>query len=95
LINQLPADLFHAKPFVFKRLDDGFLLYTTGLNGQDDAGSNEQMSIFKGRPLDHLPADEAERLREQIGMGADDFSIRLPRLPLNPPSQQASPVAAP
>jgi hypothetical protein len=78
VINKLPVDFFLGKPFVYKRLNKGYLIYTVGLNGKDDAGSNE-MSSFEGRPLDDLDPTEADGLREKIPTGADDFSIRIPQ----------------
>jgi type II secretory pathway pseudopilin PulG len=85
IVGALPGDIYGGKPFVYKRLDDGYLLYTIGENGRDDGGSNELMGTFKGRVLNDLPADEAESLREKIPGGADDFSIRLPISPYELP----------
>jgi hypothetical protein len=89
ILPALPVDLFHRKPLVYKRLQDGYLLYSTGMNGQDDAGSNEQMSIFEGDPLDGLEQGETEALREKIPGGADDHSIRLPVSPFKLPKPRA------
>jgi hypothetical protein len=79
VINKLPVDFYESKPFVYKRLSDGYLLYTIGLNGKDDDGSNSQMFTFEGRVLDDLEATEADPLRDKIPNDADDFSIRIPQ----------------
>lgn len=34
----LPADPFTGKPFVYKRTDEGFLIYSLGADGKDDGG---------------------------------------------------------
>jgi type II secretory pathway pseudopilin PulG len=79
IIAQLPVDLYHNKPFVFRRDGDGYLLYSTGENGQDDGGSNEQMQILAGHSLDDLPDDERQAKAKEIPVGADDIAIRMPR----------------
>ncbi len=80
VLEQLPVDLYHAKPFFYRRIDDGYLLYTAGPNGQDDGGSNEQQSISQGYELDAIKESrgEGEAARPMIPSGADDFSIRVP-----------------
>jgi hypothetical protein len=77
VISKLPVDSYNGKPFVYKRLANGYLIYTVGSNGKDDGGSNE-MSTLEGRFLDDLDPTEAETLREKIPTGADDFSIQIP-----------------
>jgi hypothetical protein len=37
-IEQVPTDLFSGKPLVYKPSDTGYLLYSVGVNGQDDGG---------------------------------------------------------
>lgn len=92
-INKLPVDFYDGKPFVYKRLTDGYLVYTVGSNGKDDAGSNDQTSTFEGRILEDLEPSEADKLKDKIPTGADDFSIRIPRpvfkLPTAPTSEAA------
>lgn len=84
VLKTLPVDLFHAKPFLYKRDGDGYLLYSAGPNGSDDGGSddgggNEQMSTLHGRELGDLPSGEQEAESRKIPTGADDLSIRVPR----------------
>ncbi len=83
----LPVDLHHAKPFIYQRDGDGYLLYSAGPNGTDDGGSSD-WGVAAGRKLRDLPDDEAEKFRDQIPAGADDLSIRVPRPPLALPTQQ-------
>lgn len=91
VLDKSPIDLYHAKPFIYRRIDAGYLLYTAGPNGQDDGGSNEQQSIFEGHELDDYPESQAEPLRAKIPSGADDISVRVPRLPLIPRPTEANP----
>jgi hypothetical protein len=37
-LKQVPDDLFSGKPLVYQPTDDGFLLYSVGVNGADDGG---------------------------------------------------------
>jgi hypothetical protein len=88
-------DLYNAKPYLYQRTGDGYLLYSAGANGADEGGSNEQMSTLEGRPLEGLNESESEVLRTKIPAGADDISVRLPRpafkLPPVAPSAAAKP----
>jgi hypothetical protein len=93
VISKLPVDFYQSKPFVYKRLSDGYLLYTIGLNGKDDVGSNNQMSTFEGRVLDDLDPSEADTLRDKIPNDADDFSIRIPQPALKLPTDPAPETA--
>lgn len=79
----LPTDLFQIKPYVYRRTEDGYLLYSVGQNGADDGGSNEGNNswssdpVLEGRAVDEEAAD-AEALRKKIPPGADDMSLRTP-----------------
>jgi hypothetical protein len=84
VLPQLPVDLYHAKPFVYKRDTDGYLLYSTGENGIDDGGSNKILAVLAGRASDGLDESSVE-VSEQIAAGADDIAIRLPRPPFKLP----------
>jgi hypothetical protein len=86
VLEMLPVDLYHAKPFIYKRIDDGYLLYSPGGNGQDDGGSNGQMRVFEGRALDEANNSAAQPPQPAIPSGADDIAIRVPRPPLKPPT---------
>jgi hypothetical protein len=79
VVASLPVDLYTAKPFQYRRIGDGYLLYTAGPNGQDDGGSNEQMGVYEGDNPNDFSDSEAETMREKIRLGADDFAIRVPR----------------
>ena len=95
VIPELPVDLYHAKPFIYQRDADGYLLYSTGENATDDGGSNEKYGggTLAGRELDFNDDPATEKLQKQIPAGADDLSIRVPRpafkLP-NPPATTTS-----
>ncbi len=84
VLPQLPVDLYHAKPFVYKRDADSYLLYSTGDNGIDDGGSNKDLAVLAGRDSDDLDETSVE-VSEQIPAGADDLAIRLPRPPFKLP----------
>jgi hypothetical protein len=75
----LPRDIYNDKPFIYRRTEDGYLLYSAGANGQDDGGSNKLWSILEGRSLVDLPENEQKIQSRKIPAGADDISIRMPR----------------
>jgi len=39
LLKELPMDPFSNKPVVYRKIDDGFMLYSVGLNFEDDGGT--------------------------------------------------------
>ena len=78
-VEALPVDLFNARPFVYQRDGGGYLLYSVGGNGTDVNGSNEQLHILKGIPVDELVDTRAQSPATFIPNGADDISIRVPR----------------
>jgi len=47
ILNELPMDPYSDKPFVYKKTDDDFTLYSVGPNFTDDAG---EVAIAHGRP---------------------------------------------
>jgi hypothetical protein len=78
-LEKLPVDLFHAKPFLYNRLDEGYLLYSSGENGQDDVGSNKMFGVHRGRDTDRLSnEDEREAARDKIPEGSDDIAVSVP-----------------
>jgi hypothetical protein len=78
ILAMLPNDIYHAKPYVYRRIDDGYLLYTLGENGNDDGGSNENRRVFEGQDIEELELSAEDTEGPQIPSGADDISIRLP-----------------
>jgi hypothetical protein len=85
VLDKVPVDIHNALPFFYKRDGEGYLLYSAGDNGADDGGSNEQLRIHAGQPLDSADPAEVEVLQSKIPAGSDDFSIRLPRQPFKLP----------
>jgi hypothetical protein len=55
-LKELPIDPFSDRPLVYRRTDDGFLLYSVGLNLKDDGG--EVMKTEEG--LARVWADEGD-----------------------------------
>jgi hypothetical protein len=82
ILKSLPVDLYNAQPYIYRRNADGYILYSTGSNGEDDGGSNEFLEMFEGRYLYDLV--KSTTTKAVIGTGADDISIRVPRPPLKP-----------
>jgi hypothetical protein len=78
-LDKLPVDLYNSSPFSYKREGQGYLLYTLGENGNDDGGSHKDNRILKGQSLDDFDEAKADELHSQIPVGADDFSIHVPR----------------
>jgi type II secretory pathway pseudopilin PulG len=88
VLKKLPVDLYNSKPFIYQRKDDGYLLYSAGENGADDSGSNAQRKVFEGHAYDtNDPSSPSPP--QPIPLGADDISIRVPRLPLAAPTPAA------
>jgi hypothetical protein len=83
VVENLPVDLYNAKPFIYNRTVDGYLLYSVGLNGRDDGGQNDGGSdrqyISLGQQLYEFDKSASAAQREKIPAGADDISIRIPR----------------
>jgi hypothetical protein len=50
-LTQVPPDLFSGKSLIYRRSDDGYLLYSVGMNGKDDGGR----SYDDTPPGDDLP----------------------------------------
>jgi hypothetical protein len=82
VLDKLPVDHFHAKPFVYRRTKNGYLLYSTGPNGQDDGGSNSTLQVFQGRPFNTMNAKQTEAATSKMPPSADDNSIRVPKAPI-------------
>jgi hypothetical protein len=88
ILKKLPVDVHSGSPFFYKREKDGYILYSAGSNRQDDGGSNDQMSIYAGQPLNELDEAEAATLQPKIPPAADDISIRLPHPTLQLPQSE-------
>ncbi|TWT46664.1 hypothetical protein [Botrimarina hoheduenensis] len=73
-----PVDLLQQFPLVYKPLEEGYLLYTVGANGNDEGGSREEgewgASCYEGREL----TSDTDLLHKKIPTGADDLSVRTP-----------------
>jgi hypothetical protein len=89
MIKKLPVDIYNAKPFLYQRLGEGYLLYSVGENGVDDGGSYQDWH-FKGQSLDELKNSDPKYSPPQIPAGADDISIRVPRPPFKLPKASQS-----
>ncbi|HEX3602081.1 MAG TPA: hypothetical protein VHU84_18145 [Lacipirellulaceae bacterium] len=94
ILPTLPVDLYNTKPFAYKRIDGGYLLYSLGPNGINDGGSseNEGDDGMQGVRLEELTRDELERLNPQIPTGADDIAIRVPLPPIKLPKLASQPA---
>jgi hypothetical protein len=90
ILPNLPVDLFHAQPPVYRPIDRGYLLYSIGGNNLDDGGSNELMDVLEGVNLNDLEPDDFHELSEKIPKGSDDFSIRVPTPPFELPKPATS-----
>jgi hypothetical protein len=95
ILEKLPVDIHAGSPFFYKRETDGYILYSAGSNRKDDGGSNEQINVYAGQPLNELDDAEATTLHSKIPAGADDISIRLPHPPFVLPFPASRGVPAP
>jgi hypothetical protein len=87
-VPELPADAFGNETFGYRKTDQGFLLYSYGLNGVDDGGSHHDMEIFQG----YTAAAYKNQVRKLLGkddpgkgilngyvpVQSDDIAIRVP-----------------
>jgi hypothetical protein len=78
ILDKLPVDLYNSAPFIYRRDNDGYLLYSTGENGADDGGSSIYLSRLQGVQID----DSNSELHSKIPSGSDDISILQPRPPI-------------
>jgi len=88
ILESLPVDYFQERPFLYRRTEEGYLLYSCGANGKDDGGSNKQSSTLRGYRIgwdydDQAKALLADQFTEPITSDlipdeADDLSLRLP-----------------
>jgi hypothetical protein len=81
IMKELPRDLFHGKPYVYKAEGQSFLLYSMGENGVDDGGGNMQSYFLESPPFDERGRIGRDHWDLQPGIpgGADDISMRVPR----------------
>lgn len=59
---KLPVDLYRGQPFVYRRTQNGYVLYSRGPNGKDDGGSNKQLEVFRGYSASLTPASMVRQL---------------------------------
>ncbi|HEX4415755.1 MAG TPA: hypothetical protein VH107_19140, partial [Lacipirellulaceae bacterium] len=70
---------------VYRRTNDGYLLYSIGDNGIDEGGSYEKLK-YEGRSLNEMSDEAKQAANAKIPSGADDLAIRMPPLPFVPPA---------
>jgi len=69
-ISEIPKDPFSSSDFKYKLQDNGFLLYSIGLNARDNGGKNYLEE-------NNYSPDEDDKVSEEE-KSADDIAIRLP-----------------
>jgi hypothetical protein len=76
VLPKLPADAFNDKAFVYRKEGNGYLLYSLGANGNDDAGVGP---VAIARDFQE-GMNDAQRQAHQAKTraGADDVSLQLP-----------------
>ena len=55
----IPDDLFAAKPMIYRRTADGYLLYSVGINGKDDGGKTYGDEVGADDLRVHADAEKA------------------------------------
>lgn len=80
IITAAPVDL-NGRPLVYKRIENGYLLYSVGTNEKDEGGSNVEQKLHEGRPLEELSDAEYKNPPVNGFANGDDWSVRLPRPP--------------
>ena len=51
ILPKLPVDSYQLKPYVYRKTEDGYLLYSVGANGLDDGGSNVEQNYLEGKTI--------------------------------------------
>ncbi len=72
LLKTVPIDPY-GRPLVYRRTDqEGYLLYSLGVNGVDDRGSSDMMGCYEGYTISEEPEEVAVRqLLGMVPVGAD------------------------
>lgn len=76
----VPLDPFSGEPFIYKRCDKGYLLYSVGANGTDDDGDDFGEPIVDGEWL----SPEIWSNFSAPDFFDSDIVIRIPLPPLPP-----------
>lgn len=77
VLTRLPVDRDNQKQFRYRPHGNGYLLYSVGLNGEDDDGDNEIYGRIAGRLQDDMPDSDPQK-SARIPPDSDDYSIRVP-----------------
>src|SRR5690606_6897021 len=76
MLPAVPEDLFTTQPLLYRRTDDGYLLYSAGLNGIDDGGSHQGWKVYQGYRINS--SEDEQAARKLLGL------TPLPEPPENP-----------
>jgi hypothetical protein len=76
ILSKLPVDLYSDRPFIYRRKEEGYLLYSVYENGEDDNGTD-----FGGEIVDGEWAGEIQ----DIDPDKADLVIRMPLPPFKIP----------
>ncbi len=82
IIDKVPTDLFHDAPLQYRRTGNGFLLYSTGPDGQDDLGDSWNRPSLRGLTLSYNApeagiADQLRRLLQDDDLEIADDAIEF------------------
>jgi len=78
-LDEVAEDVLADKPLSYRRLDDGYLLYSVGRDGRDSGGSNAESSIHKGKRIpDDSEDNESDEDEEEDYWDSDDEVILMP-----------------
>lgn len=85
ILEKVPEDLFAAAPLTYRRVDDGYVLYSVGENETDDhatntrwLGDDEPFRIYRGEWLSREQWRKTEADPPELSDQGDDLVIRLP-----------------
>ena len=91
ILSDLPTDVY-GNVLEYQPTSDGYLLYSRGPNGMDEAGSHQQWQVYKGYETTDIESQDRQ-LRRLLGEpaadqdtygflrapeDADDLALRLP-----------------
>jgi hypothetical protein len=86
ILSSIPQDLDGQGPPKYQRRDEGYLLYSVGMNFVDDGGTDWSGEVVNGEWL--RPGQEAE---QDYYFDNSDIVIRMPRPPMVWPSVAVTP----
>ena len=73
---KIPVDVFDSKPLAYRRLKQGYLLYSFGLDGVDNLGDHNHWTsrarTFRGLGIDHQDGNSVKSIEQWLREFGED-----------------------